>query len=434
MAEQINHGKSKLISNYGGVGSVIDTQNSSIIIETFDNWHYPNFYDQEIRPYLILDDRLLNRLKTRFPRLRQLVNIPTEEHNPNVQPQANHFPKWFYCPRCKRFMHYFDWNKHWKNSTKEFSLQCFNPDCKEEHLEQVRFVMTCDNGHIQDLPWEYWNKRKIENAEKVGKAHNSTDTDDDIESESKISLRYGEKCCLVQELYYEISGENTDLSGIHIKCKKCGNSESLKGIFGFSQKCGGRKYWLGFQDSKFVGEECDKKASVKIKFSNSIYYANTLSSIWIPEKQVLTLLPEMRTEIDAIKSDPDFDIKDLEKFARRNNIAIELINQYLDDSNDTYIPEIVYRKTEYDYFLNKEQPEDKKIKFRQINVKDILYGFEKLIKIDKLKKITVQTSFTRNEPIDIDSILVGDETYIQDYNVKRQSVSKNSFETSVKLM
>ena len=32
-----------------------------------------------------------------------------------------------------------------------------NKDCKEHHLEQIRFVMTCSNGHIHDLPWEYWN-------------------------------------------------------------------------------------------------------------------------------------------------------------------------------------------------------------------------------------------------------------------------------------
>jgi hypothetical protein len=77
--------------------------------------------------------------------------------------------------------------------------------------------------------------------------------------------------------------------------------------------------------------------------------------------------------------------------------------------------------------LKHDQFDDKAIKFRQINVKDTLLGFEKLIKIDRLKKIIVQTSFTRNEPIDIDSILIGDNGY--EYKVKRQSVSKNSFES-----
>ncbi|MFA5325694.1 MAG: hypothetical protein WC305_05985, partial [Bacteroidales bacterium] len=273
MAEKINHGKSKMISSYGGVGSVIDTPDASIIIETFDKWGYPSYCDQEIQKHIILDDRLVNRLRTRFPKLKHLVSIPVEEDGwkTDVQPQANYFPKWFYCPNCHRFMNIKDWKRHWQGR-QEFDLQCFNPACKGEHLEQVRFVMTCDNGHIQDLPWEYWNNREIiieqeENTE--------GDSDQESKSKSKLILKY-EKCCVEQELYY--SNENTDLSGIHIECKKCGNKETLKGIFGFSQKCGGRKYWLGFQNGQYVGDVCEQKVSVKIKTSNSIYYSNTLSS------------------------------------------------------------------------------------------------------------------------------------------------------------
>ena len=37
MAEKVEHGRSKLISSYGGIGSVIDTIDCSIIIESFDN-------------------------------------------------------------------------------------------------------------------------------------------------------------------------------------------------------------------------------------------------------------------------------------------------------------------------------------------------------------------------------------------------------------
>lgn len=414
-----------MISSYGGVGSVIDSPDASIIIETFDNWGYPSYYDQEINKHIILDDRLVNRLRTCFPKLRRLVSIPIEQNGwkTDVEPQANYFPKWFYCPRCKRFMKFTDWKKHWQGK-QEFGIQCFNPDCKSEHLEQVRFVMTCDDGHIQDLPWEYWNNR-IENP-MVTRNQNESEVDYDSKIDPQIFLKY-EKCCNEQELYYRISNENTDLSGIHIKCEKCGKSATLKGIFGFSQKCGGRKYWLGMQNGQFTGESCEQKVAVKIKTSNSIYYANTLSSLWIPEKQILLLTNEVRTEIDAIVNDPEFEQRDLDKFARRNNIAFEIINQYLGGDIETYIPDIVYRQGEYDYFINKQQPENKAIKFRQIEVIDQLNGFEKLVKIDRLKKISVQTSFTRNEPIDTDSILISNSGY--EYKVKRQPVSKNCFET-----
>ncbi|MDR2512166.1 MAG: hypothetical protein LBC89_06925, partial [Bacteroidales bacterium] len=426
MAEKINHGRSKMISSYGGVGSIIDTPDASIIIETFDNWGYPNCYDQEIRKHIILDDRLVNRLRTRFPSLKQLVSIPVEEDDwkTEVQPKANYFPKWFYCPRCHRFMNIKNWKKHWGAGRREFDLQCFNYDCKGEHLEQVRFVLTCDNGHIHDLPWIFWNNRKIVDVE---------DSDnDDGEKDSKIQIDFI-KCCDNPDVRYIVSQENTDLSGIHIKCENCKKSATLKGVFGYKQKCIGSKYWNGFKQSQedrakidSDKESCDKLMAVKIKTSNSIYYANTLSSLWIPEKHI-QLKTDVRTEIDAIVNDKDFEQSDLTKFARRNNIPTEIITQYLDGVDIDYIPDIVYRKAEYDYFLNKQQPENKVIRFRQINVKDQMCGFEKLVKIDRLKKITVQTSFTRNEPIDTDSILIEGEKYT--YKVKRQSVSKNSFET-----
>ncbi|MDR1985292.1 MAG: hypothetical protein LBQ28_10825, partial [Prevotellaceae bacterium] len=214
MAEETKHGKSKMISSYGGVGSIIDTPDASIIIETFDNWGYPSFFErEEIRKHIIPDDRLVNRLRTRFPKLRQLVSIPTEEDDwkTDVQPQANYFPKWFYCPRCKRFMRYREWKQR-SGKIENFDLQCFNHDCKGEHLEQVRFVLTCDNGHIHDLPWTFWNSRKF--------IEKQDSEDENSETESKIQIDFDSgKCCKNPDLRYIISQENTDLSGIHIKCE-----------------------------------------------------------------------------------------------------------------------------------------------------------------------------------------------------------------------
>lgn len=440
--DKITHGRSKFISNYGGVGSLIDTQDCTIIIETFDNWKYPKHYDKELSPFIIQDDRLLARLKTRFPKLKQLVSVPTEADKKEVQVQANHFPKWFYCPKCHSFKEYKNWKDKWdyakgkKDGISNFSLQCYNKECDNTDLEQVRFVLTCQNGHIQDLPWKYWNNRiEIDKNEATDSQAEKgiIEIEGDEDEKKYIMIDFSKTCCDNQDLRYEISRENTELSGIRVSCKNCKKGQSLKGVFNYRQKCNGRKYWLGLQVKEgFSYEECTCKKKgeigVKIKFSNSVYYANTLSSIWIPEKQILGLSVEMRIDIDSIQNDQDYEFKDLEKFARRNNIAIELINQYLEQSENTNIPEIVFRQAEYDYFLNKEQPENNEIKFKLIDCRDEITHCEKIVKIDKLKKITVQTSFTRQEPIDVDSILIGDG---YQYKVARQSVSKNSFDTKL---
>ena len=156
----LSHGRSKFLSNYGGVGSLIDTVNCTVMIETFNNWGYPK--GEKMASFIIQDDRLLKRLRYRFSKLRHLVSVPTEDQTPywqdKVQPQANHFPKWFYCPKCQRLRTYKEWSDKWKEvDTKfDFNLQCYHDACNREKLEQVRFILTCKNGHIRDLPWEFW--------------------------------------------------------------------------------------------------------------------------------------------------------------------------------------------------------------------------------------------------------------------------------------
>ncbi len=114
--DKIKHGRSKLISNYGGVGSLIETQDCSIIIETFDNWQYKDLANR-LSTYIIKDDRLLNRLKNRFQNIRHIVQIPTDKNSftDQVRPSANYFSKWFYCPhsKCNRFADYNEWKRRW---------------------------------------------------------------------------------------------------------------------------------------------------------------------------------------------------------------------------------------------------------------------------------------------------------------------------------
>jgi len=430
--DKIKHGRSKLISNYGGVGSLIETTDNSIIIETFDNWGYADL-NEKLAHYIIKDDRLLQRLKNRFPNLKHLVSIPTDRDSflHQVRPKANYFPKWFYCSNCKRFATYNEWKNRWKSAGKKLDFfnppKCSNKDCKENHLEQIRFVMTCKNGHIHDLPWKFWNNRLPSD-----KTNEEVDED---ESNSKRStgpqLDFSKPCCENQDLIYKISRENTELSGIWIECKNCHKKANLKGIFNYEQICNGKKYWLGQINGKFYEEECREITNVKLKTSNSVYYTNSLSSLFIPEQQN-PLPPDIRIDIDNMLESGEFSTEQIiQLISIQKKKEKELIKQYLDTGEIKYIPDNIYRQTEYDYFLNKEQPDDKQIKFRVIDCSEQIHGFSKLIKIDKLKKVTVQTSFTRNEPIDVDSILLKDGDNAYEYTVQRQSVSKNNFDTKI---
>jgi hypothetical protein len=426
--DKIKHGRSKHISNYGGVGSLIETTDNSIIIETFDEWGY-NDLNEKLAHYIIKDDRLLQRLKNRFPNLKHLVAIPTDRDSflHQVRPKASYFPKWFYCTRCNRFATYNEWKNRWRIASKNLDFfnppKCSNKDCKENHLEQIRFVMTCSNGHIHDLPWEFWNNR----------LHNDRSQQNDEENDTKIEksngpqLDFSKRCCENQDLIYKISRENTELSGIWVECKSCKKKANLKSIFNFEQLCLGKKYWLKPDNGNFHEEECKAKTIVKLKTSNSVYYANTLSSLFIPELQN-PLTSEIRLDIDNLVSKQKYSNADIvELICDLKSIQKELVEQYLENGDIKYIPDNVYRESEYKYFLEKEQPDNRQIKFHVIDCREKISRFSMLVKIDKLKKTTVQTSFTRNEPIDVDSILQNQNDY--EYAVQRQSVSKNKFDT-----
>ena len=426
--DKIKHGRSKHISNYGGVGSLIETTDNSIIIETFDEWGYSEL-NEKLAHYIIKDDRLLQRLKNRFQNLKHLVAIPTDRDSflHNVRPKASYFPKWFYCTRCNRFANYSEWKKRWTASGKKTDFfnppKCSNKDCKENHLEQIRFVMTCSNGHIHDLPWEFWNNRLPNDRSQ----QNDEENDNKNEKSNGPQLDFSKKCCDSQDLIYKISRENTELSGIWVECKNCKKKANLKGVFNFEQPCLGKKYWLKPDNGKFHEENCSAKTSVKLKTSNSVYYSNSLSSLFIPDFQNL-LSSEIRLDIDNMVAKQKYSNEQIiELICDLKGVQKELVEQYLETGEIKYIPDNIYRETEYKYFLEKEQPDNKQIKFRVIDCSEQINGFSKLVKIDKLKKTTVQTSFTRNEPIDVDSILQNQNEY--EYTVQRQSVSKNNFET-----
>ena len=305
--------------------------------------------------------------------------------------------------------------------------KCCNGDCKEEVLEQIRFVMTCKDGHIHDIPWKHWNTKLAEDHTDI-----EDDNEDDETSKAKPQgpqIDLARTCCQQQDLRYAISKENTELTGIRVQCKSCNACRNLKGIFNYQADCFGKKYWLGMTNGKWADEECKQKTKVVVKSSNSVYYANSLSSIFIPEMQS-PITNEVRIEIDNLIDSGEYTTEEIIKnISITKKISRDVLKNYLETGNTTYIPDIVFRETEYNYLLKGEQPDNNQLKFRLLECSTQIFGFEKLVKLEKLKKITVQTSFTRQEPIDVDSILQEDASY--EYTVKRQSVSKNNFDTKL---
>lgn len=243
----------KVISAYGGVGSIIETPKGAIKIEDFNDWQFFKAIEEDkidINESVIEDNRLLNRLKHErgFPNLAHFLKVPSNVQNPYDKSKpyypyrfisGKYFPEWFYCNKCNSFHHINEWWHGWRRTLKKYhepndrirllfldSPKCFycydeakqNKKKKIYHeLEQVRFILTSPKGEVEDIPWEKWN---------IASSHSQ-----DNESKVTINIEDDEVCCPNQHLTYHKSTKFSDLSGIRIVCKNCGKSKTLSGLF-----------------------------------------------------------------------------------------------------------------------------------------------------------------------------------------------------------
>ena len=429
----------KLISSYGGVGSIIETRNGAIIVEPFNEWNF--FKDYKLykdEKNWIKDYRFMHRLKTWFVKLDALVEIPVNELKEDGTPDksaetisAKYFPEWMFCPKCKRFDKLENWYEHWKkeisvkkhkDEDKFFPPKCFSCHSKAENkkyrftdLEQIRFVLTSPNGNIVDVPWDRWVFGKID--KKKNKELNENNKEEISEEENKKFLNFDTE--IPKNIYftYEVSDQFNNLKGISIIAKnietnKIEKRNTLEGIFS-----------LRVQE-KDVLLNSNSKALMKvvIRSSNSVYYPNILQSLFLPVSESLDDFSN--GEIEFIK-----------KQHKRNKTAIE-ISENLEDAKEinrtpeqiqqliknNFLPksdfysksnfEQDYRLSEYNFIVSKKDKyknEDAHLSIELIEQE--LYDCKKIANIyrlDSLKMTAVQVSFTRQEPIDKDYFLQED--------------------------
>jgi len=418
MAKYIKSQTRKMLTAYGGVGSIIETSQGALKVDEFDKWKFfsdkSRIFDQD--EYIIEDNRLLKRLQVHFKQLQKFISVPTNVANPYIQndsvpletnriASARYFPEWMYCPNCERFKNIKEWWNGWNQTLQKHKEQnagekfikpkcyyCFeeaknkNKKKKYYELEQVRFIMTAPNGDIRDLPWDYWNR--------VEKNVKEEDADG-----GNIRIDWSEKCCEKQDLRYLRSETFADLAGIRVKCmnpecKSKGREVTLAGLFGLR-----------------IGKDPEKQFKPVIRTSNSVYYPLCINSIYLPKKN------------QEIKQDDKVKIRNLLK----NNVAREIIystfsnydKQTIDDFSDEkevsdFEAEIQYRLKEYKFILEhpnyKEEQNSNLTYENQVTGTLSNFGISSLIKVKRLKLTTVQTGYTRQEPFDKDLFLQdGDE-------------------------
>ncbi len=484
-------GKYKVLSSNAGVGSVVATKWGGFVMPlSSSNWKFVQDIERRIREYegtgenidwtkmgenegveFVDDERFVDFLaKTEgLSSLKCLVAVPHiqltsyntcdaknhplnrkyKERNPNKSdlPQENFtipavvFPRWLKSKKTSEFRHVNDWLKIWKEKQcnggkEEYFAPPRDPYAKADGklrgtnlsdkdktvhalLEQVDMVLICPNGHISDIPWDKYFCAKYNNEK-------------DLQNEEFDLFGYdGSACECVDgkshELQWLENRSNPESFG-RLKCKNCGKSVSLEGIMNIKPLCHGEKPWEG----KDNHEPCDNYMRWAMVTGNSVYYAETFDSLYIPrhfldgrsalsEKQkfVLDLMCNRWYEVygrrhpgatmhdylqaltvemiidKALDGGRNLSSEEAEQIKR---VAEEETRQICEvpasDAND--IREN-YRYQEYFVFQNNaDSGEDDKLKFKDIDLPDELKPyFHKIQQVSVLGMTTTQLNFSR---------------------------------------
>lgn len=424
----------KAVTKTAGVQAIIESPIGAYKVDNIDKWWFfnpnnPNNYSQidDNGNYIfeIKEPRLLNRLRATgiFKNLQRLIHVPpnVQDDNNRLLPARKHhvgrveyFPTWYFCETCERFKPIQEWWNGWVdvlrndeglNDSNKIRERFFydtklsgRPNCyccykdsllkgkpkrKYHKLEQVRFVFVSPDGDIKDIDWPRWITAHLLRSD------DTVEDADDFESGRYVLGR--DSCCDNSSLKYIRSSKLSDLAGVVIECENCKKKKTLAGFFNLREKKG------TITDSKQNTYTVYFKPLIRT--SNSIYYPIVINSLYIPQPEI-NLSRDTKVTIRYLESVGNSP----EQISAFTKIPLTVIQQVLGEG--VYITETEFRKNEYQYLVKPVTSiaENKDLILEEVSLNDEIkdYGFDKIIKIKRLKLTSVQTGYTRLSPMDRD--------------------------------
>ncbi len=456
--------KYKLLSAYGGPGSLVHTQYGSIIISCIEEWGFlkkvielhevavsnPKLKTEaEQKEYVEFeaklssngsitisnDYRLIQALRDRkkLINLKYLSLIPDlslnefgntikETLGATFSIPSTFMPKIF-KDKTHNYKSYAEWFNFWvaSNENDPHGNKFFPPKkYYNEELIQDNIILICERGHISDFPWSKflrWRK----------------DFPLGILKNEAVDLFTSQHCCGSDDRptsKIKITSNTANASGFdgkYLKCDNCGKSTSLQGLMSVKIKCPGHTPWedstvgrYDYSGNNHIRngqprtEKCTTPKPMKVALTtgNNLYYSRITSSIFLP--------------IDLYKDEIELKLEKFEiqkKDAMRNDnleLAIELKKeiellikekpQELKEELSDKEKEVLFRFQEFKAFREKSV-EEINTSENDLKVKDVTRNldneyknyFNKVLRIDTMKITSAQLDFSRVFPADSDA-------------------------------
>ncbi len=340
-----------------GPGAIVDLKDASVIIAGIDGWEKSD----NVNELKINNIRLQNLLGKDYFLMPPFTKDKTNNNFLHPDIRAYRFPKWYYCPICRKLAPYTEF------LLKKGKIVC--DKCNNKEVIPSRFVVACEKGHISDFPYREWVHGGPTECNKMMKIRDT--------------------------------GKTGELKSIIIECE-CGMRRDMGATFSkrtFKVQCNGEEPWLG--DKK---EVCSENVVTLQRSSSSVYFPITVSSILIPpwSKEISQKIEEFYEE-----NKEDFENTEMlkqiitNKLLRLNNISKEeaanfveavLAEKNRDDLTFNELLEDEYRalgmEANEDEFITKEEPVPEFIN-KYIN---------KVILVKKMTETIVEVGFKRINP------------------------------------
>ena len=436
----------KTINGTAAPGAVLETTDGSLLVLPFEQWLFYRSNHHIDQQNEVLDARFRQRLSLLYKDLEKLVRVPSNEIKNNWrlgdgQDQNNvllgsYFPEWAYCSISHRFQPIGAWRAAWNLSgptpppySKPRNDDNFNPprsvvprrnqagQNRNQELEQVRFVLAAPNGEIADIPWERWLTAQ--------KKERLTVTTPNGQKMQATILDFDKNIPVDMHMEYKVLERAGDLGGIILTAKNNAGEaikdehnkearESLAGLYNLrvSRTDLVRKGLLFGQNGKgspeTVGDEFILFRPV-IRSSNSIYYAQTLDSLFIPTK-----LAQCATDIiTKIKLQYDT-LKPLLGAAFTPKLLLNLFGEDGRDITEKYITDLIdsnfqftdsiandseqlYRQAEFNFITKQQAPiiykntltNKPEMAFSRLKSDKSISGIVAIYRLDQLKMVSV---------------------------------------------
>lgn len=254
MPEELNEIRRSQVITTFGPGSIVDFRAGrqggapvSVVICGLDGW------DKYAQPA-----GLQHQQTTSEPRLERLLHVdgfrlppavPKNESNQYVTGErlpAVRFPRWLHCPEC----HCLKRDRFWNSDPGDPALYCGTCSSRTKrrvHVVPARFILVCEDGHLDEFPWDWWVRHK-----------------DGCDPRNALVLR----------------SEGAGLAGLVLRCTKCGQRRSMDGCFGqeaMTIPCMAYRPWLGDKEPK-----CERRPRAVLRGASNVYFPVIVSALDIP--------------------------------------------------------------------------------------------------------------------------------------------------------